>query len=82
MWHFGEIEGGSAVLTICGMGRRGSRFGWEAEMNDDRQSSFGGHGVGVAALSVPSISRIAARKGSRGDVLDDDGEFSMRRLRN
>jgi hypothetical protein len=46
MWHFSEIEGGSAVLTICGVGRRGSRFGWEAEMNDDRQSSFGGHGVG------------------------------------
>jgi hypothetical protein len=82
MWHFGEIEGGSVVLTICGAGRWGSRFGWEAEMNDGRQSSFGGYGVGgMAALSVPSISWIAARKGSRGDALDHDGGFSMCRLR-
>jgi hypothetical protein len=51
-------------------------------MNDGRQSSFGGYGVGgMAALSVPSISWIAARKGSRGDALDHDGGFSMRRLR-
>jgi hypothetical protein len=66
--HFGEIEGGDAVLTIDGMGQRDSGIGWETEMNDGGQpSSLGGHAGRVwwvtAALSVPFIGRRVGGKG-------------------
>jgi hypothetical protein len=56
------------VLTVDGTRQRGSRIGWEVEMNGGgRQSSLGGHVklsvVGMAALSAPFIGRRVGRKG-------------------
>jgi hypothetical protein len=46
--HFNEIEGGSAMLTIGGAGRWGSRIDSEAEMNGGGwQSSLRGHVMSV-----------------------------------
>jgi hypothetical protein len=46
--HFNEIEGGSAMLTIGGVGRWGSRIDSEAEMNGGGwQSSLRGHVMSV-----------------------------------